>query len=215
MNIRNKLSMEPIPAAPIQSYKEVEVFFQSILGLWENSETRRQLRATLSSVTTPHKIKKIVGFAFGPIAHSHVEEPYALRSAFQHALVLTLRHILGTEHQLVQGATEGPTRRTIKATAEVDQSGRPTDAQNCHSQITCYVQDPAYSDIDKSLLEGYKITALDDPKAFLAVDDATVVVSCAADVSVRQIISDLARPAILIWDRVCNEESKVIRQVFD
>jgi hypothetical protein len=46
------------------------------------------------------------------------------------------------------------------------------------------------------------ITVLDDPEGFLEVDDSTLVISCAAQVPVKQITLDLARPAAMIWDRI-------------
>lgn len=76
--------------------------------------------------------------------------------------------------------------------------------------IICYAQDPSYTKIDESVLKESGVTVLDDPKAFLVVDDSTVVVSCAANVPVKEIISDLARPAVMIWDRVYKDESKVM-----
>jgi len=78
---------------------------------------------------------------------------------------------------------------------------------NSH-HIRCFAQDPAYTPIDKLVLESHNITVLNDPKGFLEVDDSTVVISCAADVPVKEIISDLARPAIMIWNRISEDEPK-------
>jgi hypothetical protein len=72
--------------------------------------------------------------------------------------------------------------------------------------IACYAEDPAYTSIDKSVLEEYGIRVLDDAGAFLEIDDFSGVLSCAADLWVKQIVIDLARPAILIWDRFTEEE---------
>lgn len=73
--------------------------------------------------------------------------------------------------------------------------------------IRCYAQDPAYTEVDKLVLEGSDITVLDDPEGFLEVDNSTVVFSCAPNVPVRQIISDIALPAIMIWDKI-KEDAK-------
>ena len=127
---------------------------------------------------TPVDISKIVGLGWASIAYSH-QEQWAHWSAFQHALILTVRDVLGKK------------------------KGNP-------NRIICYAQDPAYTKIDKSVLEGSGITVLDDPKAFLEVDDSTVVISCAADLPIKQIISDLARPAVMIWNRIYEDEPEVI-----
>jgi hypothetical protein len=68
--------------------------------------------------------------------------------------------------------------------------------------IKCYAQDPAYTATDKSLLEQAGVTILNDPEAFLEVDESTVVLSVSPSVCVRQIISEIARPAIMIWDPI-------------
>ena len=81
-----------------------------------------------------------------------------------------------------------------------------TNKQVESDPIRCHAQDPAYTEIDNSVLEGHGITVLKDPKGFLEVDDSTVVVSCAAAIPVKQIVSDLARPAVIVWDRVSEDE---------
>ncbi|KAI9759800.1 MAG: hypothetical protein M4579_002099 [Chaenotheca gracillima] len=97
-------------------------------------------------------------------------------SAFQHALLLTLQEDIGEK----QG-------------------------NNSH-HIRCYAQEPAYDSIDEHVLAGHNITVLDDPKGFLEVDDSTVVFSCAPNVPVKEIIADIARPAVMIWNRVCEDD---------
>lgn len=68
--------------------------------------------------------------------------------------------------------------------------------------VSCYVQDPAYQDADKSVLGQEGVVVLKDPRAFLEIDEASVVIAAASHIPVRQIIADLARPAVVIWDRV-------------
>ena len=68
--------------------------------------------------------------------------------------------------------------------------------------ISCYAQDPEYSDVDIHILRENGITVLDDPEGFLKVNDSTLVISCAPQVPVKQITLDLVRPAAMIWDRI-------------
>lgn len=74
------------------------------------------------------------------------------------------------------------------------------------SQIRCFAQDPAYTEIDKAVLQCIGITVLDDPRAFLEVDEASFIVSVGPDVPIRQIVLDIARPAAMIWDKVKSPE---------
>lgn len=74
------------------------------------------------------------------------------------------------------------------------------------SQIGCFAQDPAYTEIDKAVLQCTGIIVLDDPRAFLEVDEASFIVSIGPDVPIRQIVLDIARPAAMIWDKVKSPE---------
>ncbi|KAL2817474.1 hypothetical protein BDW59DRAFT_132000 [Aspergillus cavernicola] len=78
---------------------------------------------------------------------------------------------------------------------------------NC--EIACAVQDPAYTDIDKSVLRSYGIKVLEDPEGFLEIDEASLVFSCAPNLPVKQIVLDMTRPALLIWDTVHDEDGKL------
>lgn len=98
------------------------------------------------------------------------------RSLFQHALVLTLHDVF----------------------AKAERSDE--------SSLHCYAQDPLYTDIDQSVLNENGITILNDPEGFLQVDENSVVVSCCSNVPVKQIVCDLARPAVIIWDRILDED---------
>lgn len=64
----------------------------------------------------------------------------------------------------------------------------------------CYIQDPVYNEIDKSILGGHGMVVLDDPDGFLEVDENTFVISIAANVPVKEIVLENVKPAIIIWD---------------
>jgi len=69
--------------------------------------------------------------------------------------------------------------------------------------VRCYTQDPIYEDIDREVLEELRMIVLDHPRGFLEVDESTAVFSLAPGVAIRQIVADIARPALMIWDKVC------------
>lgn len=77
--------------------------------------------------------------------------------------------------------------------------------------INCFVQDPEYTEVDKTILNEHDITSLEDPWGFLKINERSVVVSCAPSIPVKQIVSDLARPAIIIWDRVSDTDATGLR----
>lgn len=78
-------------------------------------------------------------------------------------------------------------------------------------EVKCFAQDPVYGEADRVVLQEVGITVLDDPRAFLEVDDQSVVISFAPNIPVRQIVADLARPAILIWNTVNDSEADILR----
>jgi hypothetical protein len=76
------------------------------------------------------------------------------------------------------------------------------EADQIHSKIPCYAQDPVYTDPDKIVLKESGIEVVEDPRGSLEMDDDSIVFSCAPNVPVKQIVTDIARRVILIWCRV-------------
>ncbi|KXH69499.1 hypothetical protein CSAL01_01521 [Colletotrichum salicis] len=76
--------------------------------------------------------------------------------------------------------------------------------QNPHLQ--CYSQEPEYSPECRNILRGMGIIVVDGHKGFLEVDDRTLVLSIKPAVPVKQIITELARPAVIIWDAMDGDE---------
>jgi hypothetical protein len=74
--------------------------------------------------------------------------------------------------------------------------------QNPTTTVPCYAQDPVYQDVDREVLAELGMTVLDNPRGFLEVDESAAVFSLAPDVAVRQIVTDIAKPALMIWDKV-------------
>jgi hypothetical protein len=68
--------------------------------------------------------------------------------------------------------------------------------------VPCFAQDPEYTSQDKYALLAFGIDILEDPMGFIEADEHTVVISHAPTIPVKQIIADIVRPAMIIWDRV-------------
>ncbi|KZN88559.1 hypothetical protein EN45_071340 [Penicillium chrysogenum] len=66
-------------------------------------------------------------------------------------------------------------------------------------ELSCYAQDPEYTDVDRRILHDVGFQVVDDPDGFLKVDEQSIVLSIAANIPVKHIIADIARPAIVIW----------------
>ena len=66
--------------------------------------------------------------------------------------------------------------------------------------LKCFAQDPAYTNADKWILNNDGIEVLDDPYGFIKIHDKTLVFSINADFPAKEIVSDIAKPAMMIWD---------------
>ncbi|KAK5653063.1 hypothetical protein OQA88_9349 [Cercophora sp. LCS_1] len=80
-------------------------------------------------------------------------------------------------------------------------------------ETQCFAQDPYYTEEDKKILNGEGIYAVDDPHGFLEVDDESAIISVGADVPIRNIVLDLAKPALLITNEV--ESERFQKQTLD
>ncbi|EGD92384.1 hypothetical protein H112_00046 [Trichophyton rubrum D6] len=71
--------------------------------------------------------------------------------------------------------------------------------QGCH-EVQCFAQNPIYTSVDSKVLGEAGITIVADLEGFLQVDDAAVVVSLYPNAPVKQVVADISRPAVIIWD---------------
>ncbi|RAL13433.1 uncharacterized protein BO97DRAFT_413415 [Aspergillus homomorphus CBS 101889] len=72
----------------------------------------------------------------------------------------------------------------------------------CEELLACSVQDPNYKEWDKETLMALDMKVVDDPQGFLDVEDESIVFTCASDVPVKEIVLEIARPAIIIWEDI-------------
>ena len=133
----------------------------------------RELLATLQRVADTGRLPRVAKVvAFACYRPSTTKR--AERVATEHALVLSIRDFFAQPHELTTTAAAMP----------------------------CYTQDPVYEDVDREVLGELGMTVLDNPRGFLEVDESAAVFSQAPDIAVRQIVADIARPALMIWDKV-------------
>jgi SRR1 len=161
---------------------QLKQIFEKDLHEWMSSEQCRQLKSMKILREDTHRVKKIIAFACGSITHADPRS--RARSSYQHGLIITMREILSQARQ--------------------DEVKR--GQEDAGERIQCFVQDPWYTDVETEIFfEDYGISTLEDPVGFLEVDDSTLVLSFSPNVPCKQIIADIAKPAIIIWDRVREE----------
>lgn len=173
---RNKLTGELICPTPNQSNEDITRFFELHREAWEATEYCSEIRTILSDTVKLSRITKVIAFACGGMAFND-QEPWVVRSAYQHALLLTIKDVVD----------------------------KTRESEAC--KVECYVQDPVYCDCDREVLAQYGIQTLESPQGFLEVDDFTAVLSFGPDVPIRQIIADIAHPAMMIWNSRRSDDS--------
>lgn len=168
-------------------YPELKAAWDESQRNWTQSAACDQLADALrKDINIPKTIKRMVCFALGDLerAWEYDTIPAAdglplRRSMTQHAAALTLATLFG---ELI--GTE---------------------------PLPVLVQDPAYTPESKQVLTevGFEVVGGLGALGFTHVDDDTVVMSCSPDVPVKQVVADIARPAVLIWNKVrpLSEES--------
>ncbi|KAL2157122.1 hypothetical protein VTH06DRAFT_6410 [Thermothelomyces fergusii] len=189
---RYKDTKETIFPWPVVSQSQVEARLAAQRQKWQDSEARARLEALFAgraAIPLPRGvvINKVVAFACSSMAWDLGDDEGPMRSATQHALVLGVVELLAQRQQ--------------------QQTGSADDGQ-MKSEVVCYAQDPVYHPLDKAVLSSEGVVVLDDPRAFLEVDESSVVVSPYPNVPVREIVADIARPVVMIWNRVTEELTK-------
>lgn len=142
--------------------------------IWEESKTCQSLLEQLKKFTLGQitGVKKIFGFALGDVDAAKTKYDDDVQRPF----------------------AQHATLKTIAKFLKEHNGGR---------EVPCYSQDPILRDgRGAEFIESIGITALDDPKGFLEVDEDTFVVSVAPNIPVRQVIADITKPRAMLWDSV-------------
>ncbi|KAL5338627.1 hypothetical protein BJX70DRAFT_366300 [Aspergillus crustosus] len=145
--------------------------FDTTLRGWEGSETWREIKDTLIRLDLTYKIPKIIGMACGEFTITSRSE--------------------GSPRSSRRSAVQNAFLVTLSTLLQ--ESGLGT------TSVACYAQDPAYSPTDQAVLQSHGIEVVDDPDGFLRIDDTSLVFSCSPNICVKQIVTEIARPTILIW----------------
>ncbi|KAI1632750.1 hypothetical protein F4809DRAFT_655930 [Biscogniauxia mediterranea] len=146
---------------------------------WDKSDACSSLKLILATSKIPTNINKMVCFGLGN-----------LESAY-------LSSMEPTHHRsIVQHATA----LTIAAAVQ----------RKINKPIKIYAQDPNYSLFTKRTLARQEIHVIDcyGATGFTYVDEDAIVFSVAPNVPVKQVVADIARPPIMIWEKVSTPEEE-------
>lgn len=163
-----------IPRRPPLDRGEVARTFRDKADEWMKSPACRRLESILSSSAMDHKIDKVVGLALGTMSDQRFNDDGGLdtESGWWAA----------SQHALLL---------TMKNWLQ---------ERDHREKVDCYTQDPLL--VDKHILDKVGVEVIEDPRGWLEVDEYSMVVSVSPNVPTRETITDIARPAVIIWNRV-------------
>ncbi|KAK3353293.1 hypothetical protein B0T25DRAFT_607481 [Lasiosphaeria hispida] len=170
----------------------VDSNLENVAGLrararWETSMQCLALKGIIDKFDIP-PVNKMIAIASGSLTFDLAEDDPDPESetygTFIHNIMLTLQDMI---------------------VSKLERSG--SSATAC--DISCYTQDPTYSPIDQKVLGDEGIAILEDPDRFLEMNDQTVIFCNSPAFPVRNITLDIARPAMMIWNRMMLIEPRV------
>ncbi|KAJ5629765.1 hypothetical protein N7528_003422 [Penicillium herquei] len=174
--IRDKVTKKIIPWETAPR-DEVFSYFERDLEAWNKTKMCANVKRILNSVAKNLEITKVVAVSLDSVSRDREwDREY---------------------QQEGRSAYQHGLARTLRDWVKEKNSG---------ADVPCLVQDPAYLDIDKDVLTAHGFKVIDDPQAWLEIDDFSIVVSISSNVPTREMIADISRPAVVIWNVVEDED---------
>ncbi|RAH78579.1 hypothetical protein BO86DRAFT_412251 [Aspergillus japonicus CBS 114.51] len=174
----------------VTAFEKVRLNLFTTLHFWRNSPYYQLLRYLLDDYPKMPRITKIIGFDCGSMSRDlQGQLSNNSRARYQHAFLIALKEYLDA--------------RNFETTGQ---------------EVRVYVQHEMYLERDIEVIRQFGVQVLQDPEGFLVVDEETVIFSCRPECPVRQVVADLAMPAMMIWDHE-RDPAKVngmsVQRIFD
>lgn len=159
-------------AQPMQTFNEKHL-------LWQNSKTCKHLTALVKDVLGKNTVKKVLCFGLGDFCRSAPEW-------------LKRQHDFWDENSEVENVMGSMIQHSMALTI----------AQICcvNERVSLLAQDPDYTELTEDILtkKEFKIVGTFGAGGFVEIDDDSIIISPFAAAPVKQIVSDLARPTLII-----------------
>ncbi|KAK2749836.1 hypothetical protein FQN57_005250 [Myotisia sp. PD_48] len=184
--LRNRLTKELV-LQPTLPTKQVQENLSTTLEYWKSSEAYTELKSVLTSNWSSLKVNKIATFGLGSPSIGGKDTADATKDTPRdrsRARSLYQHSLIIALHMLISGLSN-------------------------HGDIKCLAQEPKYTDVDKEVLQEFGVTIVDDPYGFLEADETTAIVSIAPHAPIKEIVTELAHPAVMIWNKSQKDPSPV------
>ncbi|KAK0713716.1 hypothetical protein B0T26DRAFT_753804 [Lasiosphaeria miniovina] len=172
------------------------------LSGWDNESERRRRNTQHAALLTLHDFFADRKKADAPL------RPHASRGA-----TMAARQAAARQAAARRAATAAPRLNPCPAAAAVattttaetsTAAATAADASNAAANITAKnSNNTAANKDDGGSSSAFQCHVLDDPRGFLKLNSASVAVGIAPDFPLKQIVADIARPAVIIRDKCC------------
>ncbi|PYI27245.1 hypothetical protein BP00DRAFT_419021 [Aspergillus indologenus CBS 114.80] len=163
---------------------------------WINPDTGEIFALPPRPVEGPSRLLRSAVFTWEPSATWAALREVLVAAREKHTITNFVGFACGTMFGDSPAATQHALVWTVIRLFRKDGKGESDEP------LACSLQDPIYDAQDKRVLNLLKMNVVDDPQGFLDVEDSSIVFTCNADVPVKEIVLDIARPAIMIIDDI-------------
>ncbi|KAI0008993.1 hypothetical protein F4779DRAFT_641211 [Xylariaceae sp. FL0662B] len=162
---------------------ELRALFEQQGDIWRAGTTCAQLKAFIAKASIPHGVNKIICFDLGSLDRRHDDNHF----------------------ESISPSIEQHTAALTMAQALREKFG---------GEVELVAQDPTYNPSTRQILQvsGFRVVDGFGSLAFTEVDEKCLVFSSAPNVPVKEIVADIARPAVMIWDTVRAEDWEAPRE---
>ena len=186
-----------------KTLNELDEGFRAIRGPWNKSDECKALVTQIRRLAATRKqqplFQNIVALGIGSFHLSHQKE-IPRRSGFQLAAILTIRDTMSGKLKS-QVHILHPVYRPILITL-LEESDKP---------MTCTVQDPAYSELEKDYLRSLDLEVVDDPDAYSRIDATSLVFHLGGYFDFAWWIAEGVWPAVMITSDWGNPRPALVR----
>lgn len=184
VSVRVSGSLRLINKPPDILQDDARCAFDQYFDLWQQGKDWVDLKGRIRPhlSTLPMTIDKIIGFGLG---------------------VLTMEAGCNDDDGWVKRCSEQHALMLTLAKMLQEHTG---------NSVKCFAQDPAYSNTCKDILGKRDVDIVHGDTGFLLVDENSIVLSFSPNVPVRQVIADLARPAMMVCNMISRSTTREWRR---
>ncbi|KAL8894574.1 MAG: hypothetical protein Q9192_004209 [Flavoplaca navasiana] len=170
-----------------RSLEDIKMEYNHYRQQWDTSQAKVELQEHMALIIKHNDLSNVVSFGTGSLQDDHIDA--RRRTCLQIAAMVTIMDCI-IQESLTSTLDEG---KSIK-------------------HVTCFAQDPVYTDLDKDFLRSVGIEPVNDPDGFLSINSNSIVCEWNTYGYIIRKISERPWPAVFISFSHQFEELSVARE---